>query len=356
MPAPWLRTTALAALLIGCDLGDRDDAPAQGPPLHLVAVTPAADEGLECTVDSPGDCGVVPDARIELRFDRFLDPATAAAEAVLVTYTGISDAYVQMEAHYDLVERVLVLSLPLGHQWWRGIRYGVRILVPDDEGAFGLRAFDGAALSETGSVPLEWSFRVRWGDPEPRPEPPAKPTCADVRDRFARAGCQSAVCHQPASLGNCPPGYARADPDDDCVGVPRMGLDLSSSDGLLATAIDQVAHQAETGPGMGTPLENPDRFGVQMPVLDPGRPANSYLMYKLLRNRAIWSGSACESRFTVPLAGECPTPSQAQLDRLREWFVRGEPMPPFGSGGLTRSDLELVHSWISFGAPMQDCE
>ena len=135
-----------------------------------------------------------------------------------------------------------------------------------------------------------------------------------------------------------------------------MGLDLSSSDGLLATAIREVAHQTETGSTSGIALEEPTRMGVQMPILDPGRPSNSYLLYKLLRNGAIWEGAPCATRYQVALADQCPAPSSAERTRLREWFVRGQSMPPGSSGGLGRPALDTLHAWISHGAPLDGCE
>ena len=134
-----------------------------------------------------------------------------------------------------------------------------------------------------------------------------------------------------------------------------MGLDLSSPPGVQATAINQVAHQTETGPSSGVVMENPDRFGVQMPLIDPFRPDNSYLVYKLLSHRPMWRQSACQTRYRVDLAGECPEPSAAELDRLREWFVAGQSMP-LGGGELDRDDLDVLQAWISADAPLADCE
>ena len=134
-----------------------------------------------------------------------------------------------------------------------------------------------------------------------------------------------------------------------------MGLDLSSPAGVQTTAINQVAHQTETGPNSGVVMENPDRFGVQMPIVDPARPDNSYLMYKLLRHPGLWERTPCETRYRVDLAGQCPQPSAAELVRLREWFVTGQPMPLDGAN-LGRSDLDVLQAWIVSGAPLAGCE
>ena len=79
-------------------------------------------------------------------------------------------------------------------------------------------------------------------------------------------------------------------------------------------------------------LRNPSRFGVQMPRIDPGSPGNSYLMYKLLRSpknfELTGNSDVCVTAHRVPLPdGQCLPPSEAESARLREWFVRGQPMP-----------------------------
>jgi hypothetical protein len=134
-----------------------------------------------------------------------------------------------------------------------------------------------------------------------------------------------------------------------------MGLDLSSAAGLAATAIQRVAHQTETGPSGGRILENPSRFGVAMPIIDPGRPSNSYLAYKILIGRAIWDNGSCTTRYSVDLAGQCPGPSEAERQRLEEWFVAGAPMPP-GQSTLDPGDLALLRDWIAGGATLEECD
>src|SRR4030095_213603 len=90
---------------------------------------------------------------------------------------------------------------------------------------------------------------------------PEEPPSCDVMGFFAQGGCKSASCHGK---------------------VHRMGLDLGTLEGVFLTAIGHVAHETAIGQGT-TPLEEPIRLGVNMPVIDPGRPDNSYMMYKLVR-------------------------------------------------------------------------
>ena len=148
---------------------------------------------------------------------------------------------------------------------------------------------------------------------------------------------------------------ARADPSGQCVEIPRMGLDLSSASAIIRTAIEEVARQTETGPSGGIPLVNPDRIGVQMPIIDPGRPSNSYMMYKLLRDPRVLRDDPCETQYEVALNGECPNPSQDERERLREWFVSGAPMPLGTPGALDRGDLDVLQGWIRNGAMMTEC-
>jgi hypothetical protein len=323
-----------------------------------VATYPAAGAGLDCTRQSPPDCGVPGNAQIELRFNRFLNPATAVRQSLTV-YTASPDLWTGgLSPRYDLIERVVVFSLPAGASWLSGVRYKLELRQPQADGDYGFRAFDGAPVHPSGSDGLEVSFRIQTGSVEPSTDEPGPPDCVGVEqalDVLARSGCQSAICHQSVRSEQCPRGYAQAGPGQPCVGVPRMGLDLSSIDGLVHTAVGHVAHQTETGPTSGLALENPDRFGVQMPIIDPGRPGNSYLMYKLIRSQTFWSRAPCASKHAVALPGGCIAPPRAELERLGDWFVLGEAMPPTAGEALERADLELLHSWIAQGASTQSC-
>ena len=294
------------------------------------------------------------DADIELRFDRYLLPSTATRQSVLV-YSRTPELHFFLQPNYDVVERVVRFTLPGEGTWPRAVRYGVQIVVPHDSNEPGFRAFDGAPLSASGSVPLEFSFRVQAGDPPVVDRPAPTAGCADAMRLFAQGGCQSRGCHHPAETPECGTGRATIGPGEDCVAVPRMGLDLSSTEGVRTTAINQVAHQAATAPNSGIAMENPNRFGVAMPLIDPGRPGNSYLTYKLLRHPGLWDRTPCETRYRVELAGECPEPSARELARLREWFTAGQPMP-LGGGQLDRADLDPLLLWIASGAPLQACE
>jgi hypothetical protein len=137
-----------------------------------------------------------------------------------------------------------------------------------------------------------------------------------------------------------------------------MDLDLGSAEGLLRTAMSKVAHQTDTEANAGVPAELPHRFGLGMPIIDPGRPDNSYLVYKMIINRDSYGPDPCGgSAYEVGLGGQCVAGSVAEIDRLRDWFVRGEPMPPAVDGSpLEVADLRLVERWIVGGAKTSDCD
>jgi hypothetical protein len=233
---------------------------------------------------------------------------------------------------------------------------------------FGFRAFDGAPLG-TGPVPLSFSFYTSRSAEVPQPA--CTPSCADIGARLQASGCSRNGCHsREEDPSSCPPGQA-IDPNEDCVGVPRMGLSLSGATDLLLTAIGRVAHQTETGPGGGIVLVNPSHMGVQMPIIDPGRPGNSYLLYKLLLRPANFRSPPAEQLTSDELArrASCTPAYRAQLpsdrtlalphderQRLREWFVRGEGMPLVARNAdeenspLTLDAMHEIQHWIAQGA------
>ena len=153
--------------------------------------------------------------------------------------------------------------------------------------------------------------------------------------------------------------------------MPRMGLNLASIPALRETAIGRVAHQAEIGPSGGVPLVNPARMGVQMPLIDAGRPGNSYLLYKLLLRSANFESppdeqltpdervrrAACTPIYRSRLPeGETRVASEEERIRLRDWFVRGEGMPLLARAAdpnrsaLTLDALHEIQTWIARGA------
>jgi len=311
----------------------------------VIASQPAPDEGLDCDRSSP-TCGVPVETVLRLRFNRHLLPATAVRQSVRV-YAGSPENTLFLAPSYDVIERVLSFALPSG-QLLPGMVYTVELVKPIRAGDFGFRAYDGAPIAAA-TQPLVWSFRTR-----------SQGGVGSPADLALPADCQAALSSLTASCGqaNC---HAVC-PDDHCEHQPRMGLVLDSPQGIDETAIWQVAHQTLTGQDETTPLRNPRRFGAQMPIIEPGRPENSYLVYKLLvspDNYRDASGFSCESRYFGRLPDrQCLAPSEAERQRLRDWFVRLGPMPPDSAPFDAVSPISALRGladWIGDGATTSGC-
>jgi hypothetical protein len=349
-----LAACAVSLGLSGCDQGSADVEPAHGPALHVVATYPADGQGVNTALDagvgcdSPApDCAVPTNVQLEVRFDRFLLPGAGLASGLRLFSGDPKANAVSLKAQYDLIERVVVFTLnaPL-----RPNTIYTAKITPGKDISHGFWAFDGAPLEE-GSVPLTFSFSTGSGPVDQgTPEPLPSDDCVSLTER-ASAGANAAPSgplYQCIGCHTDPPREPASDPN----AYPPMGLSLSAW-GLEHTAINVVAHETETGSSALGPgrLSGP-RFGVEMGIVTPGHPENSYLMYKLLRKpenfRALGD---CDAGFHPPVAdGACAPPDDAELARLREWFVLGDPMPLASSPGspasLSREDLLRIRGWI----------
>jgi hypothetical protein len=248
------------------------------------------------------------DVTIALAFDRFLRPDTAIRQSISF-YAGdvsnpvppASNTRPELTPIYDLMARTVRFSLPTGVTLEPHTLYTVELPIYTDAQPFGFRAFDGAPLA--GTAPVRLSFFTGTEPVTPAPEPDVA-TCDDFLQTLA--GCGGATCHGREGRG------------------PAMGLDLESASELRATAVGRPAHQTEIGDTTGVAEQDAVRFGANMPIFDPGRPDNSYLMYKLLIGPEPYEPEAGED---CPAGDRCDVPEAAELERLRSWFVHGEPMP-----------------------------
>jgi hypothetical protein len=189
---------------------------------------------------------------------------------------------------------------------------------------------------------LTFQFHTRKDAPTEAPKPAASPTCAEVLDMFAPvrtlehagepgAGCASSSCHGADQ---------------------RMGLHLEDVPGLLETAINRVAHETDSGSKTGTVVAYPPRFGVDMAVIAPFKPENSYLMYKLALKpenyRDDATGETCFSSYPLlPPPATCPEDLGDEAARLGDAFVKGSPMPLDPSRSI---DARKIQAWIKAGA------
>jgi len=298
-----------------------------------VSSDPPDGAGLDCDPYAD-DCGVPTDLSITLRFDRFLLPSSAVRQSMAV-YTGLpsnpalpgTNRRAELSPRYDVSARAVRYVFPAGFLLQPKALYTIELPIYSEDAPFGFRAFDGAPLA--GESPVRLAFFTGEGPAGPPPPPPEPPPCEDVL--AALDGCRG--CH--GALGTDT--------------APRMGLSLADWGGIQATAIDKVSHQTEIGETTGVTNEAPLRFGVNMPIIDPERPDNSYLMYKLLlRPEAYLPGGPDDC--VEP--GSCVPPDAAELERLREWFVRGDPMPQAepGESFVDHGALATIQAFIAGGA------
>ncbi|HYO96361.1 MAG TPA: Ig-like domain-containing protein [Polyangiaceae bacterium] len=336
------RLLALLAALGACDTRTGALDPAHGPALRVLSTSPADGEGADCARDDLA-CGVPLDAEIRIQFNRPLLPASAVRQSIRI-YTGTpANGAPFLTPTYDVLTRQLRFRLN-GRLQSKAL-YRAELLVAGSPAEPGLRAFDGALLRE-GPAPLSWSFMTSGQlAPVPEPAPPAlpEPTCDDI-SALLSTNCASGCCHGADE--------------------PPFGLRLDGKEGLLGTAINHVARETETGNAVGVTYVNPARFGVGMPIIAPGAPANSYLIYKLLlkpENFGPCVAEACGPFQALADDAGCLPLDEAESTRLREWFVQGEPMPlGWGRGAscenvpvdrhLDCGTLRALTRWIDTGA------
>lgn len=347
----------LALALGACDVAQPDVASGRGPEVRLLGAYPS--DG--CGTGPDPDCVMPPNGSIVLRFDRFLNPATVNRQAIRV-YSGDPDAFsgLLFNVAYDPVERVVEFKLPGGYAYHPGALYHYELVVAQSPDDFGIQAFDGAPLAAD-DARLRASFVVA-DAPVELPSEPAPPTCADIVQHVFSSelgGCTTASCHR--SSGNVVAGQD--------LGAAPHGLWLDSRANVRNTAIGRIARQTEIGDESGgRPETRGPRFGVRMALIAPKNPGASYLLYKLLRNPRNFEacGSGGQGPFctdadphvtahpALPLGKrQTVAPSPEELERLREWFVRGDPMPldPKGLGlSIGLDGLRAVSAFIADGA------
>lgn len=309
------------------------------------------------------------DGTIQLAFDRLLLPATAIRQSFILL--DVNQNALEPLVTYDPVTRVVSLSNPNagGGSWlnpgqpytvyFGSAKYG------DDES--GVRAIDGAPISNASAGYLGFLVSA----PKGAVVGDAKTSfCNDVFPIFS-ARCSLSQCH--GSPGPTP----ASEQFPDGRSQPAAGLILDTSIGVLATAVGRVAQGSNTGAYAHSDSQGP-HFGFDMPIIDPGNPSNSWLMYKLLL--AVAQPDALEAD-----AGDAPTNLQCQTlptqqpapltqyellsDNERAIlsdYVLGQAMPyplhpatPTDDASLklnlTMPELERVRAWISAGAVVDDC-
>lgn len=276
------------------------------------------------------DAPLAADGVIELAFDRMLLPRTVNRQAfVLRTSVGVP---LLPSVRYDPVRRLVRLGNPdPGTGAWLVVdqSYRLRLSVATDNAeGYGVRAIDGAPLSRT--TKREFAFLVT---APTKAAPSAPPSFCDAVLPLLRGRCAGAACHGTGG--------------DLAKELPAAGLVLASAAGLERTAIGRVATLANDGP-LPRPRPPVTPFGLDMPLVDPGDPGNSWLVYKALIARGSGAQALRASSSTI-----AASLSDAERSRLAE-HVRGEPMPRTGSP-LGEDELTGLTAWIEGGAITAVC-
>ncbi len=334
--------------------------------------------------------GAVTSTSVTLYFTRWLLPHEIVRQSLCIhattdTVTGIGDCPGQpfTEPAYDPVSRSVTYRLPIGDRLAADTLYRISVFRAASTDESGFFAFDGAPLDRGYAFDFRTQPSHDSAQDELRPlldrplddnpyciaqrcfaacmgddtcEAACRPRCVEpscFNDGDYVGGAPAAV-FQSCAFVNCH-GPDTLNPDKATDFLP-MGLDLSSPSGLEATAIDLTAHQTQAGQTATAADRTPLRFGRAMPLIDPGNPGNSYVLYKILANplNHLRPGGALDADLA------------AEIDRLRDGVVVGLPMPaqsakggPQSMAGGVDDDPEgrsayerarILSTWIAYGA------
>lgn len=301
---------------------------------------------------------------IQVAFDRYLLPSTALRQSVVILDGNNQPLPTALApiVRYDPVARTLTLSNPQPGSPWLAIgqTYKLDFPIPEEgDDVNGVRAIDRATLDP--SQERRIAFVV--GPAENVPPEPEMRFCRDVMPIFRhKCGDPSSGCHMPPN----PPSNQFS---------VAAGLDLSSSDGVRRTAIDRVAQGANTSGRSGAGEETNRVFGINMPLVKPGDPGNSWLLYKVELARPPVVDTGVNPVYVCNGPPEAPAPppyrpfAPARLvaDEIEREIlsdhVLGREMPyprvavPRSSEqqALTFDERERIRLWIAQGAAVQDC-
>lgn len=320
------------------------------------------------------------DGAVQIQVDRYLVPLTVSRQTI-----QLQDALgkplptaLQPNVVYDPVLKTITVSRPasspgkVNEEWLLPLQT-YRVVFARD----GIRALDGATLRTDRDDFVEFGVGAAI-DPEAAVplftrinEPLNVSFCTDVLPIFAEK-CGGPLCH---GSGNG--------------GTQAAGLILDTSEGLARTALNQrVANGSNNGPASGAATAESSKFGVDMPIIQPGSPGNSWLMYKIdLAPVPVDGRYAAPSTPTIcgpqqppiePAATPILDPKQVQAllktgadtlttpDAERSVlsdFILGREMPyptpaaqeSYFTAPLTQAQRNLVRMWIARGAKTPIC-
>ena len=249
---------------------------------------------------------------------------------------------------YDPIARTVTLLPPKQPWLTEGQPYTLILGIPEgDAEQGGVRAIDRATL--WADQKREIAFIV--GPKSGATIEPSVSFCRDVLPIF------TAKCSQPTCHGNGE--------------VAAASLVLDTSAGVGATALNRIAQGSNTGGRSSGAPSSGKLFGVDMPIVDPGNPGNSWLMYKIDLARSPTLAQpvpnfACTNGLLEPEVkfAFSPLVPQAQhaadeIERsILEDFILGREMPfpvatpgGYGDEPLTFEEREKVRLWIKSLVP-----
>ncbi len=342
----WTLTAGLAAALCSaCDRGAQSDqAPYAVPGVPTRAISlPTANVGtgmpLQCVPD-PATSKCI--ATVELAFDRLLLPVSVTRQSIFLSDKQNPPHLATPLVAYDPVARVVRVTPRQEDAFTVGSTYQVQIASPHDSSdPNGLRAIDGATFDTTKPAPV-FEFAVAAAAMAP-PGPPVIDFCKQAGDTLSRTCGNMLGCHHEAFSPTSPL-------------QPALGLVLSlrTLQTTRVTTIGRVAEEANTGAfSHGQPVSR--IFGQDMPIVDPGDPGNSWLVYKLLMavNPApgLTMTANAHSVQWMPLSDN----ERGVLSSLIPGREMPFPQDPKAVGtSLSLEQLEAISLWIAQGASVPD--
>ena len=236
--------------------------------------------------------------------------------------------------------------------------YKLVLPIPEDPASniTGLRAIDRATLARDQALVRPFRASAATGE---RTLEPAVDFCVDVLPLFV-AKCSSTRCHGPNGAS--------------------AGLALSSHSVVQTTAINRIAQGASVAGRRDTPGSGASSFGTNMPLIKPGDPGSSWLLYKTelaapAESEAARTTEAPCAPSPAPAADYAPPVSAfaslalGERARLGD-FILGQPMPhalsawpgapdpaslPTFPTPLTFQERERLRLWIAQGAETREC-
>jgi hypothetical protein len=296
-------------------------------------------------------------APIQLFFDRLLLPISVTRQSVVLTdATGNGQSPV---VTYDPVARAVqvIPMAPLDPCQ----TYKITLVQAEDASPLttGIRAIDGATLDS--SVPSSIAFQVAG-------------TCATGPDAGATPPGTTApqptvdFCNQimPIFSSKCAGPTCHGGP------LPVAGLRLDSSQAIVDTMIGRVAQGSNQGPRSTAQAPSTD-FGLDMPIVDPGSPGDSWVMYEMLMAvpppcSSTANAAPCDASVSSVMRDYYSVKWTGMSDSERatlENYIPGRAMPfpnlpaqppDQATEPLTLDELDTFSFWIAEGAPVPPCQ